>query len=295
MLQKKTIQLANKETYAYVEQGTGDRVLFLIHGNFSSSLYYKPLLERLDERFHVYAMDLRGYGDSSYHHPIHSLKDFARDIKLFADRLHVSRAIVVGWSLGGGVAMELAAHYPDLVDKLVLINSTTHKGYPIFKKDAQFQVLPGQVYRDAEEMANDPVQVKPLLDAFKQNNKAFIQQVFEWTIYTVNKPSKAEQDLYISETMKQRNLPDADFALASQNMSDVASFYNPGEATISQIVAPTLHFWGDKDVTVMENFVKDNIDGITSPSTYIRFEDCGHSPLVDVPDLLTQSIVDFSQ
>ncbi len=46
-MEKRSITLKNGEVYKYVEQGQGDQVLLLIHGNFSSSLHFTPLLERL--------------------------------------------------------------------------------------------------------------------------------------------------------------------------------------------------------------------------------------------------------
>ena len=292
-MNKKYIHLANNETLAYLEKGSGSKTLILIHGNFSSSMYYLPLFNRLPEDIHTYAMDLRGYGDSTYFQRVLSLKDFAKDIKLFMDALHIEKAFIVGWSLGGGVAMELAAHYPERVEKLVLINSSTHKGYPVFKKDESGKAIVGAAYVNADEMALDPIQVKPLAEAQSGKNFAFVKYIFDITIYTVNKPTEEETFLYINESLKQRNLADADFALASQNMSDVANFYKDGEKTIHNVTMPVLHIWGTKDITVPEYMILENIKALETVSTYVRFEDCGHSPLVDKPDDLTKEILKF--
>lgn len=292
-MEKKHLHLSNNETYYYLEQGTGDQFMILIHGNLSSSVYYYPLLNRLPENIHVFTPDLRGFGDSSYHSRITSLVDLADDISLFMTGLNIPKAIVVGWSLGGGVAMEFAAKYPEKVEKLVLLNSTTHKGYPIFKKDASNQMMIGQVYSSPEEMANDPIQVKPLLETFRTQNFEFLKMIYDMTIYTVNKPSEEESKLYIGESLKQRNLPDVDFALASQNMSNQPSFYSLGKNNISNITMPVLHLWGDKDKTVPEVFVLDNVKALEANSKYIRLEDCGHSLLVDKPNELAEIIVNF--
>ncbi len=292
-MEKKFVTIANHETIAYLEKGQGERNVILVHGNFSSSVYYKPILDRLPSNVHAYAPDLRGYGDSTYINRILSMKDFSRDIKLFMDALGIESATIIGWSLGGNVSMELAAHYPAKVEKLVLINSGSHKGYPVFKKDATGKMIFGEVYSSADEMANDPVQVKPLMDAQFAKNFAFVKYIFDITIYTVNKPTEEDNLLYINETMKQVNLPDADYALASQNMSSEPNFYKSGENTIHRIKAPVLHFWGTKDITVPETMVQDNINALTTQSTYIKFENCGHSPLVDKPDELVTSIFEF--
>lgn len=294
-MNKKYVKLANNETVAYLEKGSGEKKLLLIHGNFSSSVYYQPLFDRLPETIHTYALDLRGYGDSSYNHRVLSLKDFAKDIKLFMDEMTIEKAFVVGWSLGGGVVMELAAHYPERVEKLILLNSSTHRGYPVFKKDSSGKMIFGSAYHDADEMANDPVQVKPLLEALSGKNFGFVKYIFDVTIYTVNKPTEADNFIYINESLKQRNLADADFALASQNMSDTPNAYKDGENTIKNITMPVLHVWGTKDITVPEAMILENIQALSKQSTYVKFEDCGHSPLVDKPNELCDTILDFIQ
>ncbi len=292
-MEKKYLKLSNNETYAYLEQGKGEKYLFLIHGNFSSSVYYKPLLELIPDDYHVFALDLRGFGDSTYNHQVMSLKDLAEDILLFMDELKIEKIDLVGWSLGGGVVMEFAAEYPERIKNLILINSTTHKGYPVFKKDSAGKPIIGEVYQSREEMANDPVQVKPLLDAIASNNFAFVKYIFDVTIYTYKKPTEEDNKLYLNETLKQRNLVDVDFALASQNMGKEKSFYSEGQNTISNIKCPVLHFWGTHDITVPESLILDNVKALEDQSTYIKFDQCGHSPLVDKPEELANAILDF--
>jgi len=291
-MEKKYVTLNNGEKYAYIEQGKGNDYLILVHGNVSSSVYYKPLFERLPEDIHVFAMDLRGFGDSSYDEPIDSLKDFADDIYLFMEKLDIPKAHILGWSLGGGVVMEFAAKYPSKVDHLILMNSASHKGYPVFKKDENNQMIPGKVYESKEDMAKDPVQVLPLLMAYQNKNTGLLKQIYNMTIYTVNQPSEEDYDLYIEDTMKQRNLVDVDWALASLNMGKDHNLYSAGDDTISDIKAETLHIWGTHDLTVPEQMVQTNVDAIPN-STYVKLNQCGHSPLVDKPDELTKIILDF--
>ena len=292
MLEKKYITLKNGETYAYLEKGTGDKVLVLIHGNLSSSVYYKPLIDRLPEDIRVIAPDLRGFGNSSYQNPFDSLATLATDIQLLLSELKISKAHIAGWSLGGGVAMEFAARYPRSTEKLILINSTTHKGYPIFKKDAQNAPIFTEGYKNKDDMAKDPIQVKPILEAIATENAFFMSYIYDLTIYTNKKPSPEDSQLYIAETLKQRALVDADFALASLNMSDTPNLYAKGDGSIKQIKADTLMFWGTLDKTVPEYMVLDNLKALPN-AKYVKFDDCGHSPLVDKPDELANEILAF--
>lgn len=292
-MDKKYVKLKNDETYAYIEQGKGNKILILVHGNFSSGVYYKPLLERLPEDIHAFSIDMRGFGDSTYNNEISSLKELADDLSLFMEALSIERADIAGWSLGGGVVMEFAAKYPEKIDNLILINSTTHKGYPVFKKDVNGQFLIGQVYESKSEMAKDPVQVKPLLDALALKSFDTIKYIFDVTIYTYNKPTKEENEIYINDSLKQRNLVDVDWALASLNMGSDHNLYSQGDNSITKIKAPVLHIWGSHDKTVPEYMVLDNINALENQSTYIKYDECGHSPLVDKPDQLTKAILDF--
>ena len=290
-MEKKYIHLKNGETYAYLEKGSG-KPLILIHGNLSSSIYYLPLIERLPENIRVIALDLRGFGDSSYLSKFDSLANLATDIQLFMSELKIEKASIAGWSLGGGVAMEFASRYPRSVDKLILINSTTHKGYPIFKKDKNNAPILTEGYKSKDELATDPLQVKPILEAIATENAFFMSYIYDLTIYTHNKPTPEANQLYIKETLKQRCLVDADYALACLNMSDVPNLYTKGDGSIKNIKADTLMFWGTLDKTVPEYMVLDNLAALPQ-AKYVKFEQCGHSPLVDKPDDLAKEILKF--
>ncbi|PKK98417.1 MAG: alpha/beta hydrolase [Tenericutes bacterium HGW-Tenericutes-2] len=292
-MEKRQIVIKNGEVIHYLEQGIGEKTMILIHGNFSSSMHFTPLLERLPKTMKVLAPDLRGYGDSSYYRRVKSLADFAEDVYLFMQAKDIKQAFIVGWSLGGGVALELAAAHPKAVEKMILINSTTHRGYPVFKKGPTGQIEIGKVYESPEEMGKDPIQVVPLLEAQKNKNFAIMSYIFDLTIYTVKKPSVEDNKLWIDESLKQRNLIDADWALANLNMSDQHNFYNAGTQNISKIKAPTLHTWGDKDIVVPEYMVQENFNALKKISKLKVYKDCGHSPLVDVPDELTKDILKF--
>jgi len=292
-MNKRQIVLKNGEVIFYLEQGQGPQTILLIHGNFSSSMHFTPLLENLPKTYKVIAPDLRGYGDSSYFRRISSLLDFAEDMKLFLEAKLIDEVVVVGWSLGGGVALELAAKYPKLVSKLILINSTTHRGYPIFKKGENGQFLMGEAYESPKALEKDPIQVIPLLNALKEQNFAVMNYIYDQTIYTVNKPNEKDNTLWIHESLKQRNLVDADWALANLNMSDQHNFYNAGTQTIGLVKCPVLHTWGDKDIVVPEYMVQENFKALEKNSKRITYKNCGHSPLVDVCDQLTKDILDF--
>ena len=83
----KEVAIQNGETIAYREREGGSQVVLLVHGNMTSSVHWDLVLENMDEKYKVYAIDLRGFGESSYNKPVHSIKDFSDDIREFADEL----------------------------------------------------------------------------------------------------------------------------------------------------------------------------------------------------------------
>ena len=146
------IVLDNGEKIAYRRVGEGKKLLVL-HGNFGSSLHFRRLIDNPPAGVELILPDMRGFGESSYNTRITCLKDFALDMVELCAKLGIERLPVLGWSLGGGVAMEMAALAPELVEKLFLMNSTSCYGYPLYNVDDKGKFVP---FRSPEEIASNP-------------------------------------------------------------------------------------------------------------------------------------------
>ena len=289
---KKTIQL-NQETFAYCEwHEQAKEVVLLIHGNMSSSLHYLPIAPMIAENYRVLAPDLRGFGDSTYHQPIEHLDDFADDLKTFMDALNVDQAHLVGWSTGGGIALSLAARHPERVISVTLIESASVKGYPIFKKDAAFQPILTELYQSKEAMALDPVQVLPAQQAMEKGDVDFMRQVWQAAIYNVKLPEEEALALNLSETLKQRNLIDVDWALMTFNMSHESNGVVEGSGLIDELIAPILNIWSRQDYVIPEVMFKEN-EALLPKAEHLIYDDGSHSPITDFPERLAQDILTF--
>ena len=294
-IEKKYIDLPNGEKIAYVEKGKGDKVLVLIHGNFSSSYHYEPLYKALPDSYRIICPDLRGYGDSSYNKRIDSLHELADDVVALLKELKIEKAYFSGWSLGGCVSQSIAARYPEMVEKLVLISSGSVKGYPVFKKDASFQNMVGKIYDTKEELALDPVTVVPMVTCQQTKNYKYMETIWNMTIYTSlsqKRPDEESSQVFLEETCKQVNLVDADWALMRFNISGETSFYSVGENIAKDIKCPVLAINGRQDITTPEIMTSENRTWIPQIEQ-IYYDDCGHSILVDQIELLTKDFVEF--
>lgn len=99
-------------------------VVVLLHGLASSSATWEPVLPLLGRRAHVIAPDLLGHGESAKPRDgDYSLGAYAAGLRDLLLALDLDRATVVGHSFGGGVAMQFAYQFPELVERLVLVAS----------------------------------------------------------------------------------------------------------------------------------------------------------------------------
>ncbi len=110
----------------------GSEALVLVHGNVSSSRFYEEVIVALASNYYVIAPDLRGYGESQTL-PVDAtrgLQDFAEDLLALVATLVPGRQLhLVGWSLGGNVAIETALMRPELLASLTLLNPGSPFGF----------------------------------------------------------------------------------------------------------------------------------------------------------------------
>lgn len=122
----RTIQTSRLRTHLLSSGAPEGAPVLFIHGNCSSARFFEEAMLAMPAGYRCYAADLRGYGDSEGA-PIDAtrgLRDFSDDLAALLRHAEVlrpgERAHLVGWSIGGGVALQMAIDHPDLVGKLVL-------------------------------------------------------------------------------------------------------------------------------------------------------------------------------
>jgi pimeloyl-ACP methyl ester carboxylesterase len=104
----------------YVEAGSGERTLVLIHGLASDLRAWRNNIDALARDYRVIAIDLPGYGKSSKGNYTYSMEFFAKVVRGVVRELELGTPTLVGHSMGGQVAMTYALMYPDALEALVL-------------------------------------------------------------------------------------------------------------------------------------------------------------------------------
>jgi pimeloyl-ACP methyl ester carboxylesterase len=139
------MQFLNKDGVAlgYNEIGRGLAPMLFVHGCGCDHTHFAPQAEFFSRSHRVVSVDLRGHGCSDAPYQDYTMAAFADDLAWLCGELELIKPIVVGHSMGGNVALEFAARYPDIPLSIVLIDSV---------------ILPHQSFLDA---------LRPLGEALK--------------------------------------------------------------------------------------------------------------------------------
>ena len=135
----------------YFETHGAGRPMILLHGGLGSGEMFGPVLPALAERHQVIAVDLQGHGRTAdIDRPI-DVRLMADDIAALIDHLGLDRPDLVGYSLGGGVALHTAATYPAKVGRLVV--ASAHVRFDAI--DPKLRIRQAQVGAAAAEVMTD--------------------------------------------------------------------------------------------------------------------------------------------
>ncbi|MFC2032437.1 alpha/beta fold hydrolase [Chloroflexota bacterium] len=127
----------------YQSGGSGEPIL-LLHLTALSSDEYTKLMPILAKSYHVIAMDTLGYGKSDPPPRQYEIADYARSVTNLLKALGISRISVFGDRTGATIAVELAAAYPKLVNKLILL------GFPNYTPEMREQLSNSPRYQPME-------------------------------------------------------------------------------------------------------------------------------------------------
>jgi len=251
---------------AYTCQGTGDPPLILLHGFDSSQLEFRFLCPELSADRQIWTIDLIGFGFSPRPREV-SVNPLTIKTALYAFwKSAIFRPMVlVGASMGGAAAIDFTLTYPDIVEKLVLIDSTGYTNAPAF---VQFLVPP----------------LDHLGVAYLRWRKLLAIQLSQ-----LSGADASWLDLLHCATLHQE-MPGWQESLLEFNKSGGYNFLPGRMADIDQ---QTLILWGEHDqVLGIEDASKFAKSIVNSQLVWIA--NSGHAPHIEQPQVTAQQILSFS-
>ena len=261
---------------AYRIAGKGP-VLLLVHGMAGSSMTWRHVIPALAQRYTVLAPDLLGHGRSDKPRGEYSLSAHVNTLRGLMDALGLQRATVVGQSLGGGVAMQLAYEFPERCERLVLVNSgglgrevnLILRGLTLPAADYVFPLVCSPRLRDAAS------------------------RVATWLRRAGVRSSPASQEIWRSYA----SLADAPTRRAFfRGLRDVIDLGGQAVSALSRLyraaALPTLIVWGAQDPFIP---VRHGIAAHKAiPGSRLEiFEGVGHYPHCEAPERFVAVLVDF--
>lgn len=257
----RSVTLPTGVTLSYLEQGfpLGEPVIFL-HGYSDSHHSFDLNLPKLPPRYHVFALDQRGHGDSSKPACCYTQADFSADVIAFMNAKLLLRATIVGHSMGSLIAHKVAIDAPLRVKKLVLVGSG-----PTLKDN------PGALaFKPYVDALTDPV------------DPAF---VYDFQAGTFFRPiPQSYLDTAVSESLK---LP---ASIWQQTLDGMLA--EDHTAQLERIRAKTLILWGDQDV-FFDAAAAATLDTEIPHSTLKVYPQTGHGLHAEQPNKFVKDLKDF--
>src|SRR6201990_729935 len=103
--------------------GSGPLQFLFVHGLGGDRTHFAPQMEYFARQGRTLNAELRGHGASDKPRQRYSIEGFAEDLVWLCERQNITRPVIVGQSMGGNMALEIAARYPDFPAGLVLLDS----------------------------------------------------------------------------------------------------------------------------------------------------------------------------
>lgn len=227
----------------YIAEGEGSPIIIL-HGWGCNVDTVRPIINILNDKYKVYALDLPGFGKSSQPEDVIGSFEYAEIVREFLKINGIEKAVFIGHSLGGKLSIILGSKYPELIEKIVLIDSAgliPKRGLKYYFKVYSFKSL-RWAYKNL---------------FFWHNNQERLERFYK----------KFGSDDYRDSSGIMRKIL---VKVVNENLKPL----------LKDIKAPTLIIWGDKDEDTplymgktMEQEIKD--------SGLVVFEGAGHYSYLD--------------
>lgn len=261
---------------SYVTGGSGPPIV-LFHGLGSTSFSWRYTLPILAQQYTVYAPDMLGAGESDKPEVDYSIASLASYANAFMHAIGLTRAHVIGHSLGGGVALKLSQLYPDRIERLILVSSGG------MGREVHW------LLRAATLPGADPVlrmMVDPRSPLPEASRKAEIRRMEQLQV---------EFDKNIPTVLDRMRSPEARKAFL-RTVRGISGLNGQKVSALPHLHhlldKPVLLIWGANDRTIPATHGQNAVKFISNAHLEI-IEHCYHRPQIETPQVFNQMVLDF--
>ncbi|MGV3345251.1 pimeloyl-ACP methyl ester esterase BioH [Enterobacteriaceae bacterium LUAb1] len=244
-------------------QGEGKLDLVLLHGWGLNAEVWGDIVSRLNAHFRLHLVDLPGYGRSKGYP--------ALPLAEIADVLHAQapqRAIWLGWSLGGLVAMQFARTYPHRVSQLITVASS-----PCFAERDDWPGIKPEIFSQFRQQ---------LTHDYSHTVERFL------ALQTLGTKNACDDVRLLKEIVLSQPSPAVDVLEGGLAILCHADF----RSELSSLMMPTLRLYGHLDGLVPRRIVP-ILDKRWSSSQSVVIKQASHAPFISHPELFCKCLLDF--
>lgn len=251
--------------------------LVLLHGGSSRWQWWKWVIDALAERTHVFAPDLRGHGRSTWTPGHYRLFDYAADIESLLEAVVRVPAVLLGHSLGGAVALIVAAERPDLVSCVI------NEDGPLSADSARQAILPTRpTLLSMRELAGSTLPPGQL-----KQRVADLPTEHDGQIVRFRDLVPEEEVAWAAETLRQHDPAMLDAVIEFEEMH---AGYD--ESVLQRIECPVVIFRADPDrgSAITRESLQRALN-VLSDARSITFTGSGHSIHIEASDRFVEEVL----
>ena len=255
---EKAVELYGQSIH-YYDAGQGPN-LILVHGLGGQAAGWAANIGPLSGKYHVYALDQIGFGHSDKPLIDYKIATFVDFLLAFMQSLGITKATLVGNSLGGWIAVDFTAQHPEMVDKLVLVDAAGVRPeggpHPL------------------------PVDLNP-------SSLEGMKKVLEFIFY--NKQVITDE---LVRHAFEGHLRNGDGYTIHRVLAGIFDTDQFEDGKLDSIHAPTLVLWGHDDLLTPLSFGERFQKGIAGAKLVV-IDQCGHVPQAEKPQEFNKALMDF--
>ncbi|HEY9698599.1 MAG TPA: alpha/beta hydrolase [Trichocoleus sp.] len=267
----------------YVTQGEGDLVI-LLHGFPEFWYSWRHQIPALARHFKVVVPDLRGCNDSDKPQTGYDLDTLSADIQGLIENLGYLKAHIVGHDWGGTIAWHFAHQFPNLTQRLAVLNAP-HPQRLLLEMVSNMDQLRRSWYLLALQVPTLPEWL------IRQNLKPILKNLFQEQ--AVRKSAFTTKDTEIYQAALEK--PGALAAVLNhyRQLFSPQIWMNQLSRATTPISAPTLVLWGEEDFLFSQKLTEGIERWVTAPLKLKFLPQCGHWIQQEAPQTVNRELLDF--